>query len=69
MSQSKYPQKFTAEWWDLRKQAIDEIAARQRKQGIHPTLRQRAESRRNEYVAVHGREPVAETPEQHWSDR
>lgn len=64
------PTPMTAEWWDLRRAYMDQIAANQKRQGIKWTAEQRAQSKRSEYFALHGREPEAdERYASHWGDK
>lgn len=72
MNEPEGPAPLTAEWWTLRRAYTDQIAANQKRCGIKWTDEQRANSKRSEYFALHGREPEAEEKyanTSHWSDR
>lgn len=69
MGTAKHPKAFTPEWWEARKRLTEKLVARHRRAGFHPSLHERVQSRRNEQVALYGRE-VEEQIENpaHWSE-
>jgi hypothetical protein len=60
VSESKYPPRFTPEWWAQRRQVVAQIIEQQKRQRAKWTPEQIAKSKRDEYAAFHGREPAAD---------